>query len=313
MANKITIIGAGKVGATIAYTMAVDGSASEVVLIDIDSQRAFGEAMDIRQGAAFISPIIINSGDYADAAGSDIVIITCGLSRKPGQTRLDLAKVNTDIIRSIIPKIVPVAPDAIYVMVANPVDILTYTFQKYSGLPAGRVIGTGTLLDTTRFRARLSQAFNLSMRNIHGMVLGEHGDTSFIPWSLCRVGGVSVQDFVKNEGTPLEGDYSLENIEQYVRTSGSTIIAAKGATYYAIALCTNHIVKCVSRGIDTVLPVSSMLNGEYGISDVCLSTQNIISHCGVKEILEVPLKKDELEKLRHSADTLKAVIASLEL
>ncbi len=311
MGNKIAIIGAGKVGASIAYTMAVDGSASEIVLIDIDQQRAFGEAMDIRQGAAFISPLIINSGDYPDAADSDIVIITCGLSRKPGQTRLDLAKVNTEIIKSIIPKIVSVAPNAVYILVANPVDILTYAFCKYSGLPSNRVIGTGTLLDTARLRARISQAFNLSMRNIHGIVLGEHGDTSFIPWSLCTVGGVSLQEFTSKEGIALEGDYSPEEIEKYVRSSGGTIIAAKGATYYAISLSTNHIVKAISRGIDTILPVSSMLHGEYGISDVCLSTQNVISNCGVKQLLEVPLTEEEYKKLHISAEALKKVIKDI--
>ena len=311
MGNKVSIIGAGKVGASIAYTMAVDGTASEIVLIDIDSQRAFGEAMDIRQGAAYISPANIYSGDYDDAKNSDIVIITCGISRKPGQTRLDLAKVNTEIIRSIIPKIVPAAPEATYIIVANPVDILTYTFAKYSGVPANRIIGTGTILDTARLKAKIAQAFNLNMGNVHAVVLGEHGDTSFTPWSLCTIAGVNIPEFLTKKGIALEGEYSLEAIEQHVRTSGSTIIAAKGATYYAISLCTNHISKCVFHGIDTVLPVSSLLQGEYGISDVCLSTQNLISNCGVKQLIESPLHENELEKLYNSANALKKVIKDI--
>ena len=184
MANKITIIGAGQVGSTIAFALTVKQLASEIVLIDIAKDRAMGEAMDIRQGTPFIGPVSIHEGDYADAKDSDIVILTSGVARKPGQSRLDLTQTNVNITKSIIPEITKAAPNALYVIVANPVDILTYQFIKTSGIPENHIFGTGTMLDTARFRARIAETYKVAQENVHGYVFGEHGDSSFVPWSL---------------------------------------------------------------------------------------------------------------------------------
>ena len=196
--SKVTIIGAGSVGSTIAYTMVVNGIASEIVMIDVNDKKAMGEALDIRQGTPFCAPCSIYAGSYVDAKDSDIVIITSGVARKPGQTRLDLAQINVDILKSIIPQITKYAPDATYVIVSNPVDILTYTFCKCSGIPEERIIGSGTILDTSRLRTHISQHFEVSQQNVHAYVLGEHGDSSFIPWSLANISNVPVMDYSKS-------------------------------------------------------------------------------------------------------------------
>ncbi len=314
MGKKVSIIGAGYVGSTVAYTLAVSGNASEIVLIDINEKKAFGEAMDIRQGAPYISPTNIYSGDYEDAKGSDIVIITSGVARRPGQSRLDLAQINVDITKSIIPQITRVAPDAVYIMVSNPVDILTYVFCKCSGLPANQIIGTGCLLDTARLRSRLAENFSISMQNVHCTVFGEHGDTSFIPWSLATISGTHVDAYAHSKGLAIAGSgFNHEEIENYVRKSGATIIDAKGATYYAVSLTVNHLVKCLNRGIDTALSVSAMMDGEYGIHDVCLSILSIIGEGGIKGKLISPITEEEIAKLHHSANTLKDVISNLKI
>ena len=314
MGRKVSIIGAGSVGASIAFTLAVSGNASEVVLIDINEQKAFGEAMDIRQGAPFISPINIYAGDYADAKDSDIVILTSGIARRPGQSRLDLAQTNVDITKSIIPKITRVAPNAIYIIVSNPVDILTYVVCKCSGLPEKQIIGTGALLDTARLRSRLAENFNISMQNVHANVFGEHGDSSFVPWSMATISGTPIDVYAQSKGLQVNGcGFNHNEIEEYVRKSGSTIITAKGATYYAIALTTNNICSSIFRGIDTALTVSTMMNGEYGISDVCLSILSVIGEGGVNGKILSPLTDEEVAKLHNSADRLKEVIAQLKI
>ncbi len=314
MGKKVSIIGAGYVGSTVAYTLAVSGNASEIVLIDINEKKAFGEAMDIRQGAPYISPTNIYSGDYEDAKGSDVVIVTSGVARRPGQSRLDLAQINVDITKSIIPKITSVAPDAVYIIVSNPVDILTYVFCKCSGLPERQIIGTGCLLDTARLRSRLAENFSISMQNVHCTVMGEHGDTSFIPWSLANISGTHVDMYAHAKGLAIAGSgFDHDEIENYVRKSGATIIDAKGATYYAVSLTVNHIVRCLTRGIDTALSVSTMMRGEYGIDDVCLSILSIVGEGGLNGKLLSPLTDEEVAKLRHSADTLKGVISSLKI
>ncbi len=314
MGRKVAIIGAGSVGATVAYTLAVSGNAAEVVLIDINEKKAFGEAMDIRQGAPYTAPINIYSGDYYDAVGADLVILTSGIARRPGQSRLDLAQTNVDIAKSIIPKITKAAPNAVYIIVSNPVDILTYVFCRRSGLPEKRIIGTGTILDTARFRSRLAENFSINMQNVHGCVYGEHGDSSFIPWSIATISGTHVDDYARSRGLEVDGcGFNHEEIEEYVRKSGSTIIDAKGATYYAISLSVNHICGCIFRGIDTALPVSTMMNGEFGISDVCLSIHAFVGAGGVNGKLINPLTEEEVGKLRNSADRLKEVISSLRI
>lgn len=313
--NKISVIGTGSVGSTIAYSIAIMGLAAEIVMIDINREKALGEALDIRQGTPFCTPCSIYAGDYPDAAGSNIVVLTSGLPRKPGQSRLELAQSNVNITKMIIPEITKYAPDATYVIVSNPVDILTYTFNKFSGLPENRIIGSGTILDTARLRSRLSEYYNISQNNIHAYVFGEHGDSSFIPWSVANISNVPIVEcpkvFANNKIANPELD--LKEIEDYVRKSGARVIARKGATFYAVSMSVCHICKCVLSGIDTTMTVSTMMHGEYGIDDVCLSILNAVGHGGVRNTVNISLTDEETAKLRHSADTLKAVLKNLDI
>ena len=313
--NKISIIGTGSVGSTIAYTLTVMGIAQEIVMIDINNEKALGEALDIRQGTPFCAACSVYAGDYRDAADSDIVILTSGIARKPGQTRLELAQTNVNITKSIIPEITKYAPHAIYIIVSNPVDILTYTFLKLSGRPESHIIGSGTILDTARLRSRLSEYYNINQGNVHAYVFGEHGDSSFIPWSVANISNVPIRECGKLILTPglTSPELDFEEVEQYVRKSGGRVIARKGATFYAVSVSVCHIVKCIFDGMDTTMTVSTMMHGEYGVNDVCLSTLNMIGHDGIRGKVNVPLTDEEVAKLRHSADTLKAVINSLEI
>ena len=311
--NKISIIGTGSVGSTIAYTLTVMGLATEIVMIDINNEKALGEALDIRQGTPFCSACSVYAGDYRDAANSDIVILTSGIARKPGQTRL--AQTNVNITKSIIPEITKYAPNAIYIIVSNPVDILTYTFLKLSGIPESHIIGSGTILDTARLRSRLSEYYNINQGNVHAYVFGEHGDSSFIPWSVANISNVPIRDCGKLILTPglSSPELDFDEVEQYVRKSGGRVIARKGATFYAVSVSVCHICKCIFDGMDTTMTVSTMMHGEYGVSDVCLSTLNMIGHDGIRGKVNVPLTDEEVAKLRHSADTLKEVINSLSI
>lgn len=313
--NKITIIGAGSVGSTIAYTLMATGLSTEIVLIDINAEKAIGEALDIRQGIPFGNPGAIYDGTYSDAVGSDIVILTSGIARKPGQSRLDLAQINIDITKSIIPEITRYAPDAVYLIVSNPVDILTYTFCKRSGLPINRIIGSGTILDTSRLRARLSEHFKVSQNNVHAYILGEHGDSSFVPWSLANISNIPIADCHKSFQTetgdipPL--DYA--DTEEYVRKSGGKVIEAKGATFYAVSMAVCHICKCILSGVDTTMTVSTLMQGEYGIDDVCLSTLSVVGPQGIRSKVMLPLNDEEILKLRASADVLKDIIKNTKI
>ena len=313
--NKISIIGTGSVGSTIAYTLTVMGLASEIVMIDINNEKALGEALDIRQGTPFCSPTTIYAGDYRDAENSDIVILTSGIARKPGQSRLELAQTNVNITKSIIPEIEKYAPNATYIIVSNPVDILTYTFNKLSGIPENRIIGSGTILDTARLRTRLSEYYNITQSNVHAYVFGEHGDSSFIPWSIANISNVPISECNLLITTPgiVSPKLDFEEIEQYVKKSGGRVIARKGATFYAVSVSVCHICKCVLSGIDTTMTVSTMMHGEYGIDDVCLSTLNMVGNHGLRGKVNVPLTDSEIAKLRTSADTLKDVISNLEI
>ena len=309
--NKITIIGTGSVGSTIAYTLTATNIAAEIVMIDVNDKKAMGEALDIRQGTPFCAPCSIYAGSYVDAKDSDIVIITSGVARKPGQTRLDLAQINVDILKSIIPQITKYAPDATYVIVSNPVDILTYTFCKCSGIPEERIIGSGTILDTARLRSRLAEYFTISQHNVHAYVLGEHGDTSVIPWSTANISNVPVLDYSKSFIRP-EGlivpDLSVEEVENYVRKSGARVIERKGATFYAVSMSVCHICKCLLSGIDTTMTVSTMLHGEYGIDDVCLSLLTVVGRKGAHSKVMIPLTDSEIKDLQNSAESLKNII-----
>ena len=310
--NKVSIIGTGSVGSTIAYTLTVMGLASEIVMIDINNEKALGEALDIRQGTPFCGACSIYAGDYRDAVNSDIVIVTSGIARKPGQSRLELAQTNVNITKQIIPEITKYAPDATYIIVSNPVDILTYTFYKMSGLPENRIIGSGTILDTARLRSRLSEYYNINQSNVHAYVFGEHGDSSFIPWSVANISNVPIKECKKLITTPGINTPELDfgEIEQYVRKSGARVIARKGATF-SVSVC--HICKCLLCGIDTTMTVSTMMHGEYGIENVALSTLNMVGHDGVRGKVNVPMTDEEVTLLRKSADTLKDVISNLDI
>ncbi|MDD2374159.1 MAG: L-lactate dehydrogenase [Eubacteriales bacterium] len=314
MSKKVTIIGTGNVGSTIAYTLAVNGIASEIVIIDINQKKALGEALDIRQGIPFCPPASIYAGDFSDAAGSDIVILTSGLPRKPGQSRLDLAQTNVDITKQIIPKVTKYATEAVYVVVSNPVDILTYVFNKVSDLPQERIIGSGTILDTARLRSRLSEYYKISQQNVHAYVFGEHGDTSFVPWSLANISSIAIDKYHEClKSNRIIPKLEFAEVEDYIRKSGAKIIDRKGATYYAVSVSVCHICKCLFNSIETSLTVSTMMNGEYGIDDVCLSTLSTVGKGGIKGRIETPLTDDELKLLHKSADALKNVISNLTI
>ena len=310
--NKITIIGSGSVGATIAYTLTISGIASEIVMIDINGEKALGEALDIRQGTPFCTPTNIYAGTYDDAEGSDIVIITSGVARKPGQSRLELAQTNVNILKSVADNVVKHAPHATYVIVSNPVDVLTYVFCKYTGLPEERVIGSGTILDTARLRARISEYYSVSQKNVHAYFLGEHGDSGFVPWSIANISNIPVEQFrssvLNDEQYP---EFKAAEVEEYVRKSGARVISRKGATYYAVSMSVCHICRCLLSGIDTTLTVSTMLHGEYGIEDVCLSLLNIVGNKGAHSKVLLPLNDEEIKALKNSAETLKNIINNI--
>ncbi len=314
MGAKITIIGAGSVGATVAYTLSQKAFASELVLIDINKEKVLGEVMDIEQGTCFRSPISIKAGEYEDAKDSDIVVITSGIARKPGQTRIELTQTNTDIIKSIAPKIAAAAPHALYIIVSNPVDIMTYVFMKVSGLPENQIIGSGTLLDTARLRYGLSEWVGIAQPNIHAYVFGEHGDTSFIPWSASYVAGQPLEKYLammkeKNHSV----DFNRDKMLTYVQKSGGQIIQNKGATYYAIALSVVRLVEILLASSASIATVSTMLHGEYGISDVCLSILTMVGPKGIEHRMPVELTEEEVEKLRTSARALQDVIKQINL
>ena len=315
MSSKITIIGAGSVGSTIAYTLAHDEIASEIVLIDINKEKVEGEVMDIEQGTCFRSPVSLVAGDYADAKDSDIVIITSGIARKPGQTRIELTQTNVNILKSITPQIVKEAPNAKYIIVSNPVDIMTYVFTKISGLPENQIMGSGTILDTARLRYGLSEHFQVAQGNIHAYVFGEHGDTSFIPWTGAYISGLSTDEYyeeMKAHGKdvkPLDKEAMLE----YVQKSGGKVIAKKGATFYAVSASVCQLVGLILAASDSLATVSSMLHGEYGIEDVCLSTLTLVGPNGIQGKVQMRMNKEEVELLKKSANALKEVIAQIEL
>ena len=253
--NKITVIGTGSVGSTIAYTLAVTGIASEIVMVDINEEKALGEALDIRQGIPFCgSSVSVYAGSYRDAAGSDIVVLTSGVARKPGQSRLDLTQTNVNITKSIIPEITKYADKAVYVIVSNPVDILTYVFMKCSDIPENRIIGSGTILDTARLRSRISEYYNINQKNVHAYVFGEHGDSSFVPWSIANISNIPIDgyaDAISGQDTLPMPKLDHEAIEDYMRKSGGMVISRKGATYYATAVSVTHICDRLLQSINS--------------------------------------------------------------
>lgn len=315
--RKITVIGAGSVGSATAYTLALKGIADEIVLVDINEKKAQGEALDIYHGTPLMDDSVdVYAGTYADAVNSSIVVITSGVPRKADQTRLELTKTNVDVLKSIAPAITKYCPDATYILVSNPVDILTYAFVKLSGMPDSRVIGTGTLLDTARLRSFISRTFNVSQKSVHAYVFGEHGDTSFIPWSINNISGI---DPVTNSNLFLlkSGEVppkiNCEQIEEHIRTSGAEIIRKKGYTNYAISTAVHTVCDMLYSSNSSTLMVSAMLHGEYGLEGVCLSLPTLLGNGCVQGRVMPRLLADEEEKLQKSAAALKAVIKELSL
>lgn len=311
--SKITVIGAGSVGATIANDLMIQGVASEIILIDVNKKKARGEALDIYQGAPFHSPAVVRTGEYCDAQGSDIVVITCGIARKPGMSRLDLAQTNVDILKDVTKNIVPQAPDAVYVIVSNPVDVLTYVFTKISGIPERQIIGSGTILDTSRLQSELARRFHISPKNVHAHVYGEHGDTQFVPWSLVHIANNHVDSYKDSspDRDSINWNKDYDEVEEFVRKSGAMIIENKGATFYAVAMSVCHICKCIFADAGTALTISTMMHGEYGADDVCLSVLSLVDRSGVRGKILNKLTDEEIEKIKISENKLKSVIEQI--
>lgn len=303
--KKIVVVGAGRVGEAIAYTLVLGRQASEIVMIDIDKGRAEGSAHDIGHGLAYHSQVIIRQGGYEECADAAVIIITAGLARKPGQTRLDLARTNVSIIKDITRNVMKYAENPIFVITANPVDIMTYVIQKESGVAPSRVIGSGTVLDTARFRYILGEKFKISIEDVYAYVLGEHGDSQVLVWEGASVAGIPLNDYARQAGIDLASEKA--QIEVDVKTAGAQVIAQKGATFYGIALNTAKIVAAIMDNDNAILPVGHMLTKEvYGIKDVVISVPCVINEGGIARALEIPLAPEELEALQKSAAMLKA-------
>lgn len=302
MPFKISIIGAGFVGATCASVILSSGLASEVVMVDINRKKAEGEALDLAQGAPFVKPVDVYAGDIEDCKDSAIIIFTAGANQQPGETRLDLASKNARIVREMVPKLIKAAPEAILLIVSNPVDVLTYEAIKASKLPPERVIGSGTVLDTSRFRYALSQHIDLDARNIHAYIVGEHGDSEVALWSLTNVAGISLDEFCKRNDIALP---NKQEIFDATRNAAYKIIEGKGATYYAVSYAVKRICEVILRDERSVLTVSGLINGIYGIQDTCLSLPTIISRKGREKVLSLPLSREEEQALVGSAKIIK--------
>ncbi len=307
---KISIVGCGNVGLRYAYATIIQGLAREMILIDINRERLEGEVMDLDHGAPFYAPVDIKAGDYSDTEGSDLIIITAGKNIVPGQTRLDIAKDNVEIFRKIIPEIVKYAPNAVLLVVTNPLDVMTYVAYKLSGKPASEVIGSGTVLDTARFRFLLSKHCDVAAQNVHAYILGEHGDSEFPVWSSATIGGIMFKDYclVCRKRIDCHRDSELRAIYEDVKNAGYEIIKRKHETSYGIGLAMARITRAVINNENAILPVSVYLEDYLGIDDVYLSVPSVVNSRGIKEILRLKLDSDEMSKLKASADTIKAVI-----
>ncbi len=309
--SKVAIIGAGFVGASAAYAMAINQLCNELVLIDVNKEKAIGEAMDISHALAFLGQMDIYAGDYKDIRDCDVIIITAGANRKPGETRLDLAKKNVAIAKGITASIMEHYNTGVILVVANPVDILTYMITKWSGLPKGRVLGTGTVLDSLRFRYNLSRKFNVDVKNIHGYMVGEHGDTQIPAWSATHIAGLSIEEYCHTSGIEFTDEERAAVIED-TKKSGATIIKNKGATYYAIGITINTIVETLLKNQNTIRTVGSVIDGPHGLHDVVLSLPSVVNSRGVEKVLELNLTPDELAGLKASAEAVRLVIEEIK-
>lgn len=304
---RVAIVGTGNVGASFAYNLLLTGLASEIVLIDANRARAEGEAMDLNHAMPLAKPARIWAGDYSDTAGAAVTVVTAGSAQRPGETRIDLAQRNANIFRQIIPEIVRHNPDGIILIATNPVDVLTYAAIKISGLPAQRIIGSGTILDTARFRSLLSQHFGVDPRSVHANIIGEHGDSEVPVWSLANIAGMHLQNFCALNNLDCQ-DKVLEEIFQQTRDAAYHIIERKGATYYAIATGLTRITEAILRDQNTVLSVSSLIDNYYGLNDLCFSLPSVVDAGGVERILRLELDETELAGLKRSAAVLRDTI-----
>ncbi len=309
-ATRVAVVGLGNVGATFAYALMLSGLAAEIVLIDANQAKAEGEAMDLSHAVPFSHATNIWAGDYADCAGAAVTVVTAGTAQKPGETRLDLVKRNAAIFGQIIPKVAEHNPDGIILITTNPVDVLTYTSLHDSGLPAQRVFGSGTILDTARFRTLLGRHFRVDPRSVHAWIIGEHGDSEVPVWSIANIAGMKLCDFAKAR----DCEYEIEQMEQIflnTRDAAYHIIARKGATYYAVAAGLMRIVEAILRDQYTILSVSSLVENYYGITNVCFSLPTVINRNGIERVLHLQLDEQEQNLLRKSASVLEDTIARL--
>jgi L-lactate dehydrogenase len=309
--SKIAIVGAGSVGASIAFAISINQLCNELVLIDSNENKAVGEAMDINHGLPFLGQMLVRAGDYEDCADCNVIILTAGMPRKPGETRLDLARKNVSLAHSIVEKIMQHYNGGVILVVSNPVDVLTYKVTEWTKLPAGRVIGSGTVLDSARFRYLLSERLAVDVKNIHGYIIGEHGDSQLPVWSRTHIAGMSIDDFCKGTGITFS-QADRDEVARQVRVAGADIIKAKGATFYGIAVMVNTIVESILNGASTIRTVGSAMNGAYGLHNVALSSPSIVNANGVQTVLEFDLTPAELQQLHASADSVRAVLEQVK-
>lgn len=305
--SRVAIVGSGLVGATFAYALMITGMVSEIVLIDANRERARGEAMDLNHGLPFVRPVRIWECDYAECAEADVIVIAAGAAQRPGQTRLELVQRNVAILREVIAQVSRYAsPErSILLIVSNPVDILAYAAWKFSGWPAGRVIGSGTVLDTARFRHLLGQYFQVDPRSVHAYIIGEHGDSEVPLWSSANIGGIPLTEFERWDRA------AMDEIFAQTRDAAYAIIQAKGATYYAIGLALVRIVEAILHDQHSVLSVSTLMTGDYGLRDVYLSLPAVVGRRGVERVLDLPLNQEEVVGLHRSAGVLREIIAQV--
>ena len=310
--TKIAIIGSGNVGTTFAYALLLSGLVSEIVLIDSNKSKAEGEVMDLNHAVPLSHPTTIRSGDYADCAGAAITVITAGVAQKPGETRLELNKNNTEVFKKIIPVVAQQNPEGILLIATNPVDVMTYAAWKLSKLPPQRVIGSGTILDTARFRQFLSRHFGVDPRSVHAFIIGEHGDSEVPIWSLANIAGMRLESFATMHNIPY--DETIRNeIFSKTRSAAYEIIRRKGATYYAVAVGLLRIVETVLRDQKTVYSVSNLVENYYSIRDTSLSLPSVIGRNGIEFVLQLQLDKHEIVALERSGDILRSAVAQLDL
>lgn len=311
--TKVAVVGAGSVGATCAYVCLIRGIGRTIALYDINADKTRAEVLDLNHGLQFVpQATVVGSDDIEVCRGADLVVITAGAKQKPGQTRLELAEANVALSKAIVPRLLEVAPEAILLLVTNPVDVITYAALKISGLPPQRVFGSGTVLDSSRLRLLVADHCGVAVQNVHAYIASEHGDSEIPLWSSASIGSVPLLAWEVPNRPPLDAA-AREEIHRKVVGAAGEIIRGKGATNYAVGLATARIVEAVLYDQRQVLPVSSLLDGQAGIHDVCLSLPSVVDRLGVEMVLPSPLSEEEAEGLRHSADTVKGVIKSLGL